>query len=271
MPANLTPAYFEAERNYRAAKSPLEKIAALEEMLAVMPKHKGTDHLRAELRTKIAKLTQSLDKKTATQRASMVIEKVGAAQVAVIGLPNAGKSQIVDGITNASSTVAPYPFTTHSAIPGMMVFENIQIQLIDTPPLGEQSAEWWLINLIRRADALMVVVDLSNTPLDQLETITALMEKKRIGLGKIKTDEKEEASPLNRKKTLMVGNKMDLDYGSENYRALQNKYGEQLPMIAISATTIRASARRIKFISPYLGLRQARRYYGQKRPRPSGR
>jgi len=83
MPANLTPQYLEAERNFRMAKSPLERIAALEEMLAVMPKHKGTDHLRAELRTRIAKLTQSLDKRTATQRASMMIEKVGAAQVAV--------------------------------------------------------------------------------------------------------------------------------------------------------------------------------------------
>ena len=83
MPANLTPDYLAAEKVYRNAKSPLEKIAALEEMLAVMPKHKGTDHLRADLRTKIAKLTQSLDKKSATQRTSMLIEKVGAAQVVI--------------------------------------------------------------------------------------------------------------------------------------------------------------------------------------------
>src|SRR4030042_1374884 len=109
MPANLTPQYLEAEKNFRSAKSPLEKIAALEEMLAVMPKHKGTDHLRAELRTRIARLTQSLDKKTATQRASMMIEKVGAGQVAVIGPPNTGKSQLVTSLTKATPVVAAYP------------------------------------------------------------------------------------------------------------------------------------------------------------------
>ena len=173
MPANLTPQYFEAEKNFRLAKSPLEKIAALEEMLAIMPKHKGTDHLRAELRTRIARLNQSLDKKTATQRASMTIEKVGAAQVAIVGLPNAGKSQLVCSLTKASPAVADYPFTTHSATPGMMVFENIQIQLIDTPPLVPQSIEWWLPPVLRRADALLVVVDLSDAPLAQMEAISA--------------------------------------------------------------------------------------------------
>ncbi|MFC2066681.1 GTPase [Chloroflexota bacterium] len=232
MPANLPPQYFEAEKNFRLAKSPLEKIAALEEMLAIMPKHKGTDHLRAELRTRIAKLTQSLDKKSATQRASMTIEKVGAAQVAIIGLPNAGKSQLVSIITNANPTVAPYPFTTHSAIPGMMPFENIQIQLIDTPPLAEQP-EWWLVNILRRADALLLVVDLSYEPLSQMEAILAQMGMMRIGVGK---ENAEGELPLSQKKALVVGNKMDLDGSGDYYRALQNKYSEQLPLIAISAT-----------------------------------
>jgi small GTP-binding protein len=234
MPANLTPEYFEAEKNFRLAKSPLEKIAALEEMLAVMPKHKGTDHLRAELRTRIAKLTQSLDKKTATQRASMMIEKVGAAQVAVIGLPNAGKSQIVASITKATPVVAAYPFTTQKATPGMMVFENIQIQLIDTPPLSEQPPEWWLLNIIRRADALLVVVDLSDEPVSQMEALTVRLEEKKIGLGEDKTGAGED-SPLSYKKTLVVGNKMDLDSGGENLRALQSRYGGHLPIIAVSA------------------------------------
>ena len=128
MPANLPPQYFEAEKNFRAAKTTPEKIAALEEMLAIMPKHKGTDHLRAKLRQRIAKLTQAAEKKSATQRASMVIEKEGAAQVAVIGMPNSGKSQLVASTTNAATTVAEYPFTTHTAIPGMMEFENIKIK-----------------------------------------------------------------------------------------------------------------------------------------------
>jgi len=233
MPANLTPAYLEAERRFRAAKSPLEKIAALEEMLAVMPKHKGTDHLRAELRTRIAKLNQSLDKKTATQRASMVIEKVGAAQVAVTGLTNAGKSQLVSSITNAAPAVGAYPFTTHSATPGMMPFENIQVQLIDTPPLAPQSIEWWLPHMLRRADALLIVVDLSDDPLTRMEDIITQLGKMRVGLAA--REPAEDETILSQKKALVAGNKMDLDDG-ENYRALQNKYGE-LPVVAISATT----------------------------------
>jgi small GTP-binding protein len=221
MPANLPPQYFEAEKTYRLAKTPAEKIAALEEMLAIMPKHKGTDHLRAELRGRIAKLTQAAEKKSATQRASMVIEKEGAAQVAVIGLPSAGKSQIVSSITNASPTVAEYPFTTLSATPGMMEFENIQIQLIDTPPLVAQSIEWWLPPILRRADALLIVVDLSDAPLAQVEAITAQLENIRIQLGE--------------KKALIIGNKIDLENASNNYIALNDNYKEQLPVVAISA------------------------------------
>jgi small GTP-binding protein len=235
MPANLTPQYLEAEKNFRLAKTPLEKIAALEEMLAVMPKHKGTDHLRAELRTRMAKLNQSLDKKTATQRASMMVEKVGAAQVAVIGLPNSGKSQIVSSVTKAATKVAEYPFTTHNAIPGMMNFENIQIQLVDTPPLTEQPPEWWHLNIIRRADGLIVVVDLSDDLVFQIEIIMNVLEEKRIRLGVGNADENEEV-PVTYKKTLLVGNKADLDKNGKAYRELLDKYGETLPIIAISAT-----------------------------------
>ena len=223
MPANLPPQYFEAEKNYRLAKNTPEKIAALEEMLAIMPKHKGTDHLKAELRRRIAKLTQASEKKSATQRASMLIQKEGAAQVVVIGPPNTGKSQLVSAITSASPTVAEYPFTTQQATPGMMEFENIQIQLIDTPPLTTQSFEWWLPHMIRRADAILVVVDLSEAPLAQVEAITTQLENMRIEIGQDKP------------KALIIGNKLDLENAKENYIALKNKYGEQLPVIAISA------------------------------------
>jgi len=232
MPANLPPQYFEAEKNYRAAKTPAEKIAALEEMLAIMPKHKGTDHLRAELRSRIAKLTQQAAKKSGAQRASMLIEKEGAAQVAVVGLPNAGKSQLVASVTNASPTVADYPFTTYTAIPGMMEFENIQIQLLDTPPLVPQAMEWWLPHLLRRADALLIMVDLSDNPLAQMESLLEQLGKMRIGIG---VDKVAEELILSRKKALLVGNKLDLPGAQENYAVLEQKYGEHLPMLAISA------------------------------------
>jgi hypothetical protein len=233
MPANLPPQYLEAEKNFRAAKTPEEKIVALEEMLAIMPHHKGTDHLRAELRSRIAKLTQLAAKKSGTQRTSTVIEKEGAAQVAVIGLPNAGKSQLVGSITNASPTVAEYPFTTYIVTPGMMEFENIQIQLLDTPPLAPQAIEWWLPPLLRRADALLIMVDLSNDPLAQIESLIEQLEKMRISIGSDGGEEEEEI--LSRKKALIAGNKIDLPGARENYTALQNRYGNQLPTLAISA------------------------------------
>ncbi|MFC1984345.1 GTPase [Chloroflexota bacterium] len=232
MPANLPPQYFEAEKTFRLAKNPAEKIAALEEMLAIMPKHKGTDHLRAELRSRIAKLTQLATKKSGARRASMAIEKEGAAQIVVTGLPNAGKSQLVAAITNASPTVAEYPFTTHNATPGMVEFENIQIQLIDTPPLVPQSIEWWLPPMLRRADALLIVVDLSDNALAQMEDIIARLQEIRIAIVEIEVEEPDAVMYL--KKALIIGSKLDLDNARENYTALKNKYEGQLPVMAIS-------------------------------------
>jgi len=222
MPANLPPQYFEAERDFRQAKSPAEKITALEEMLAIMPKHKGTDKLRAELRQRIAKLTQAAGKKLATQRASMVIPKEGAGQVAIIGPPNSGKSQLVSTITNASPAVAEYPYTTQSATPGMMEFKNIKVQLIDTPPLSPQPTPWWLPPMLRRADALLAVIDLSKSPLEQLEILTSQLEQMRLAIGQ-------------NARVLIAANKADLDNTRPNYTALKNRYERQLPVIATSA------------------------------------
>jgi small GTP-binding protein len=238
MPANLPPQYFEAEKAFREAKDPLEKIAALEEMLAIMPKHKGTDHLRAELRGRIAKLTQQAAKKSGARRASLMIEKEGAAQLAVIGLPNAGKSQLIAAITNASPPVAEYPFTTHQALPGMMEFENIKIQLIDTPPLAPQSTEFWMPPMLRKADALLVIIDLSTDPLEQMNSIVAQLRKMRVILqtndgGITETD---PDYTVWRKKALVVGNKSDLDIDERNYGILKAKYKDRFPLIAISAT-----------------------------------
>lgn len=234
MPANLPPQYFEAEKKLRFAKGTEDKIMALEEMLAVMPKHKGTDHLKAELRRRIAKLTQEAEKKSGLKRASMLIEKEGAAQVAVIGMPNAGKSQLISSITNASPQVADYPFTTLNPIPGMMQYENIQIQLLDTPPLGEQSIEWWMRHLIIRADALILVVSLSDDPLIQLESLRKQLEKLRIGVVESEPGD-EDDSLLYYKKALIVGNKIDKDTSGEVLRKLKEKSDIRVPVIGISA------------------------------------
>jgi small GTP-binding protein len=233
VPANLPPQYHEAEENFRLAKTIPEKLAALEEMLAIMPKHKGTDHLRAKLRARMAKLSEVSEKKSATKRASTVIPREGAAQVAVVGLPNSGKSQLVATVTNASPPVADYPFTTHSAMPGMMEFEDIKIQLIDTPPLAPQAVDFWVPPLLRRADALLIMVDLADAPQEQVEAIVKQLTDMRITVGGGARDDTESVSW--HKKALIVGNKLDLDNARNNYTALNNKYGKQLPVIAVSA------------------------------------
>jgi len=239
MPANLPPMYFEAEKRFRAAKSPQEKIEALEEMLAVMPKHKGTDHLKADLRRRIAKLAQAAQKKSGPQRVSMVLEKQGAAQVVVTGLPNAGKSQLVAAVTNASPTVAEYPFSTQAAVPGMMEFENIQIQLVDTPPLVSGSIPYWLPHMLRRADALMLVVDLSNGPLDQLLEIFMHLEEMRISVG-AQAGAAEEDSRWMQQKALLVGSKADLVNDREREAAgdaLRAELNGLVPVVTISAAS----------------------------------
>ena len=233
MPTNVPPQYYEAENRFRQAKTTPEKIAALEEMLAIMPKHKGTDHLKADLRRKIARLVQSADKKAATQRASMVVQKEGAAQVLIVGPPNTGKSQLVTALTNASPAIADYPFTTTACLPGMMEFENIQIQLVDPPPLIIDSNQLWLSANLVRADALLVMIDLSGDILEQMETVTTELGNMKIGIGT--SQETDENSPLHPKKALVAGNKIDLEGAVRNFAALEELLRDELPVTAISA------------------------------------
>jgi len=236
MPANLTPQYFDAEKKFRAARGPFEKIAALEEMLSVMPKHKGTDHLRAELRTRIAKLNQQAAKKSGGQRASMMIEKEGAAQVVIVGLPNAGKSQLLTSLTNASPAVGDYPFTTQSATPGMMEYEDIKIQLIDTPPLAPQAIQWWLPPILRQADALLLVVSLAEDPVSQVASLREQLVGMRITIGDREEPSVEPDVLTWPKKALLVGTKADLDSGGRNRQTLESEYRAELPVVPVSVT-----------------------------------
>jgi ribosome-interacting GTPase 1 len=117
-----------------------------------------------------------------------------------------------------------------------MHFENVQIQLIDTPPLGEQPPEWWLVNIIRRADAILIVLDLSNDPLTQAENLINTLNEKNIQLGKAPETEDDEESPVNYKKALIVGNKSDMDADGSAFWFLQERFNGQLPVIAVNAT-----------------------------------
>lgn len=223
MPANLPPQYHEAEKSYREAKSIPEKIRALETMLAIMPKHKGTDKLRADLRRRMSRLSEELETKYVIGKKglSYQVKREGAGQAVLLGLPNVGKSQLLAAITNATPDVADYPFTTKTPIPGMMGFENIQIQIVDIPPITNHESQPWLVNLLRSADIFLILVDLGAEPLNQVETVLQELNKLNI-------------EPM-AKRVLVIGNKSDLDSASENYHRLSAKYDAQFPLISISA------------------------------------
>src|SRR5499426_2239071 len=131
MPANLTPQYMSAEQRFKQASTHEEKIACLEEMLRVMPKHKGTDKLQADLKRRLSKQRQEAQKPAATRRGyTLSVEAEGAVQIVMVGPPNVGKAALPAALTNATPEVADYPFTTRRPMPGMMLFENVQLQLV---------------------------------------------------------------------------------------------------------------------------------------------
>jgi hypothetical protein len=237
MPANLTPQYLEAEAKFKQAKSVPEKISALEVMMAVIPKHKGTEKLRGQLKSRMAKLKEELQKRPAVSRAEQAynIKREGAAQVVLLGLPNSGKSSLFTRLTHAPSEVADYPFTTQKPIPGMMKFENLQVQLVDTPPIQMDRIEPGFPNLIRNANAVLIVLDLTEDPVFQMEVLLEELNRMKIGIG-----DREPAHPLEEgwvfKKAFLLGNKADLRNAMEGFRALESQFKGQLMVLPVSAT-----------------------------------
>ncbi len=182
MPTNLPPDYFEAEKRYREANTPAEKIVCLEEMLTIIPKHKGTDKLRADLRRRISKLKSAAQAKKGVGKRESVfrIEKEGAGQVAIAGPPNTGKSSLVAALTNASPEIADFPCTTWHPTSGMMPVDDIQIQLVDTPALNKEYVDPEFMDFLRRVDLLLLTVDLTAGTIQQLEDAVTLLKENRI-------------------------------------------------------------------------------------------
>ena len=182
MPTNLPPEYYQVEERYKAAQTDEEKIELIEEMLSTIPKHKGTDHLRADYRRRLSKLkeTAQSQKKTGGHTSAFSIGKEGAGQIAVVGHANTGKSTLVAQNTNATPEVSASPFSTWQPTPGMMMIDNIQVQLIDTPPLNRDYLEPEMLQMIRHADMILLMVDVEADLLTQLEEAAKLLIENRI-------------------------------------------------------------------------------------------
>jgi ribosome-interacting GTPase 1 len=181
MPANLTPEYFKAEKWYKSATTNEEKILALEQMLAVMPKHKGTDHLKADLRRKLSKLKDaSTQKKGGSHVDIFHVPRGGAGQIVLLGAPNCGKSSILAALTNAKVNVADFPFATGGPVPGMVTFEDIQIQLVDMPPITADYIAPGQVGTYRNCDLIAIVIDLSGDVVEQLGICMDFLESRKL-------------------------------------------------------------------------------------------
>jgi small GTP-binding protein len=238
MPTNLPPDFFEAEKRYRLAKSPAEKIACLEEMMRIIPKHKGTDHIRADYRRQISKLkTEARTQKGGSIHVSAFrINREGAGQIVVLGPTNVGKSALVDALTNATPEVAETPFTTWKPTPGMMLVDNVQIQLIDTPPLDREYLEPELIDLIRRSDLILLVLDLQTHPDQQLEQTIKILKQNRIIPEHMKEKATDEQYvwyvPV-----IVLTNKCDDESMDEICQIFRDLLEDEWPIISVSAST----------------------------------
>ncbi len=187
MPANLTPQYLEAEQRFKEATAPPEKMKALRHMMAVIPKHKGTEKLRAELRRKLSRLQDEAEserrRKSGGRSSPGHVPHEGAGQVVLVGPPNAGKSSLLDALTGAHPKIAPYPFTTIEPQAGMMRYEDVHVQLVDTPAVSADFMESWLPELVRRADRVLLVADLgSDMLLDDVEVVLRRLGERRLHL-----------------------------------------------------------------------------------------
>jgi ribosome-interacting GTPase 1 len=240
MPLNLPPEATKAEQRYREARAPDEKIAALQEFMSLIPKHKGTDHLRADLRRKLAQLQDASKGKKGVSRhtSAFHIDREGGGQVAVVGLPNTGKSALVRALTSAEPEVSPSPYSTWEPTPGMMPIDDIQVQLIDTPPLSRDISEIELFDLIRRADLVLLLVDLQTMPLQHLEEGIAILEEQRIVPACLQGRYSEEESlRLSFVPFVVAVNKVDDEESDELYEIFCALLEDAWPLVPVSATT----------------------------------
>ncbi len=235
MPANLTPQYLDAEQRFKEAATSAEKLKALRHMMAVIPKHKGTEKLRAELRRKLSRLQDSIEAERQRKGGGRPdpghVPHEGAGQVALVGAPNAGKSSLLAALTAAHPKIANYPFTTLEPQSGMMPFEDVHVQLVDTPAVSGDFMEAWLPELVRRADRVLLVVDIGNDAvLEDTETLFARLAEKRVRLipqlpahdeGAHDETEDTDAQDVDRIETLVAANQCDRPGAAERLELLR--------------------------------------------------
>lgn len=236
MPANLTNQYLKAERAYRQATTPAEELDCLKLMLREIPKHKGTDKLQSDLKQKISRLNKDVQQPSQSgKRTGLRIPRQGAGRVVVIGGPNSGKSQLAKSLTRAEPEVAPYPFTTREPSPAMMPFEDVLIQLIDTPPITTDFLDPVTQSLVRGADLILLLVDLgSDDCAENVRDVVERLQQTKTDLGRSSfLDENDVGRSTTR--TFAVMNKCDLAEYTDRLDWLNEIYPLPFETFQISA------------------------------------
>ena len=237
MPANLPPEYHRIEAELRTARTPEEKIDIYERLVAVIPHHKGTDKLIAMYRQKIAKAREEGERHQATARHAPIykVERSGSGQVVLAGPPNAGKSSLVKALTGADLEVADYPFTTRFPAPYMMPFENIKIQLIDAPPVTGELMETWFPEMVKMADAVLLVADLTDPDAASIvEGIVGRLKERKVELVRADTDVPPPYFPF-RKRSVLAANKIELEGSPRAFEELGLLLDGPFERLAVSA------------------------------------
>jgi uncharacterized protein len=238
MAVNLTPQYLEAEAEYKRAQTAEERLECLKRMWALVPKHKASEKLQAELKTKLSETREEVEHERKNPKKVGVSHKIprqGAGQVVLVGGPNGGKSRLLTRLTRATPEVAAYPFTTREPHAGMMEWEDVRVQLIDTPPITADYLESYLSSMVRSADACLLVVDLGDDdgPLAAESVVERLAQVKTHLVGQPPTDSDDPT--LHHAKTLLVANKLDLPDAADRLELVRELFGQRFPVQALDA------------------------------------
>jgi ribosome-interacting GTPase 1 len=283
MPANLSPEYRKAEQAFRMAREPRERLECLKEMLRTIPRHKGTEHLQADIKSRIRELTGEIGGThagTAHRHCAHAVRHEGAAQICLAGPPNSGKSSLHAALTGSKAEIGPFPCTTREALPGMLCLEDIAFQLVDLPPISPGRLEPWMAGLLQMTDAIWLVVDLADPACtEHVLAICAELAQRKISLtyrwpgldGGHVAETSPNSQPSGRRTaedslgplavrlpTLLVANKCDLDPDPDEVKVLEELAGVRFPAIAVSTKSGHGLARLAPFM--FSGLRIVRVY-----------